>query len=62
MKVKELIEKLKQFPEDALVGSIGNWGEYLDIEGVWIFDNRLKLVKGNEYPDIVCIDIQESEY
>ena len=61
MKVKELIEKLKQFPEDTLVGSIGNWGEYLDIEGVWIFDNRLKLVKGDEYSDIVCIDIQESE-
>ena len=62
MKVKELIEKLKQFPEDTLVGSIGNWGEYLDIEGVWIFDNRLKLVKGDDYSDIVCIDIQESEY
>ena len=62
MKVKELIEKLKQFPEDTLVGSIGNWGEYLDIESVWIFDNRLKLVKEDEYPDIVCIDIQQSEH
>ena len=61
MTTKELIEKLKQFPEDTLVGSIGNWGEYLDIESVWIFDNRLKLVKGDEYPDIVCIDIQQSE-
>lgn len=61
MTTKELIEKLKQFPEDTLVGSIGNWGEYLDIESVWIFDNRLKLVKGDDYPDIVCIDIQQSE-
>ena len=61
MTTKELIEKLKQFPEDTLVGSIGNWGEYLDIESVWIFDNRLKLVKGDEYADIVCIDIQQSE-
>ena len=62
MTTKELIEKLKQFPEDTLVGSIGNWGEYLDIESVWIFDNRLKLVKGDDYSDIVCIDIQESEH
>ena len=60
MKVKELINKLKKYPEDTLVGGTGHFGEYLELEEVWMGDT---LNENNGVPGrtkIVCIMIEDA--
>ncbi len=59
MTVKELKEKLSQYPYDMLVGDVGHFGEYLDIYEIHQFDCRSA---EGEYSVVrLCIDSKGEE-
>ena len=65
MTIKELKDKIKDLPDDMLVGNTGHFGEYLPVLDCrvhyfnpWCYENFV-FVKTDIKTDIFCISIED---